>query len=125
MPAPKSVEDLYDYLVPNGGYAALEAMTQRGGADLDAISPEALSVPAQMARAMLRTPEGAAFMAWMKRQFVEAPSYATLDELGRRLSLEEIAAEGLYRDGQKHAVNFVFQLAQWADDQEETARDET
>lgn len=116
---PNSVEGLYDFLNPNGGYAALERMMRPSGPALDEAGASAPREACNLARAMLATPEGAAFTAWLKSQICDPPSYHPCGLDGRARSMESIAAEGLYRDGQKHVVWLIFQLAQMADDHDD------
>jgi hypothetical protein len=124
-PQVQTVDQLFDYF----GYdkSSFDALNSIGGPDFKALAAQGSDWTRQgceLARAMLATDEGAAFMAWLKRNVCDPPAYHPIDDtLGALRSMEQIAAAGLYRDGQKHVVHLIYQLADMAAQFEDTAHD--
>lgn len=126
-PQVQTVDELFDYFglqnssvealnSPGGPVHALEGLATGGD--------QWTRQGAELARAVLATSEGAAFIAWLKRQVCDPPAYHPIDDtLGIARSMEQIAAAGLYRDGQKHVVHLIYQLADMAAQFEDAAHD--
>lgn len=124
-PQVQTVDELFKYLGLES--SSVEALNSPGGPPLGALAQGGdpwFRQGCELSRAMLATSEGAAFMAWLKRQVCEAPAYHPIDDtLGIARSMEQVAATGLYRDGQKHVVHLIYQLADMAAQFEEPAHD--
>lgn len=120
-----SVEDLMAYLGQDTGMDALNEELSGGTSRIFDIDRGRLVEVAHAARACLQTSEGADLFRLLKMEVVEGVVFAPFGPNGLGRPMEQIAAEGLFREGRRNMISMILMLAASAEQIErELERDE-